>query len=331
MDRMKLCLVGYGSIARSHLQALAGEPVVWGTVMGRVPEATAAFAAEFGFERHTTDLAEALSDPTIDAVLITSPSDLHAEQAEQALRAGKHALVEIPLATRLSDVDRLDALAREKDRRLMVCHTQRYYPALVEARRWIAEGRLHVHHVATRYAFFRRENVNWAGRRRSWTDNLLWHHGCHAVDTSLWLIGATEVTVQSQVALPSSPLDIPMDLDILARTPQDQLISVSMSYNTKLTYNEYLLIGEETTLLATSDRLVSPEGVIVESSDRTGPTASPIREQDREFLAAIQEHREPALGAAAVRPAMRVLQAVQDHYEATRPAGARHSLTPSGA
>ncbi len=328
---MKLCLVGYGSIARSHLQALTGEPVVWGTVMGRVPEATAAFGAEFGFERHTTDLAEALSDPTIDAVLITSPSDLHAEQAEQTLKAGKHALVEIPLATRLSDVDRLDALAREKDLRLMVCHTQRYYPALVEARRWIAEGRLHVHHVATRYAFFRRENVNWAGRRRSWTDNLLWHHGCHAVDTSLWLIGATEVTVQSQVALPSSPLDIPMDLDILARTPQDQLISVSMSYNTKLTYNEYLLIGEETTLLATSDRLVSLEGVIVESSDRSGPTASPIREQDREFLAAIQEHREPALGAAAVRPAMRVLQAVQDDYEATRPAGARHSLTPSGA
>src|SRR5713101_5830575 len=137
-----MCLVGYGSIARAHLEALAGEPVTWDTVMGRVPEATASFAREFGFKRHTTDLDEALSDPSIDAVLITSPTDLHAEQTEKALRAGKHALVEIPLATSLRDADALGSLARERGKQLMVCHTQRYYPPLLEARRWIAEGRL---------------------------------------------------------------------------------------------------------------------------------------------------------------------------------------------
>jgi len=115
----------------------------------------------------------------------------------------------------------------------MVCHTQRYYPTLVEARRRIAAGELHVHHVSTRYAFLRRENINWAGRRRSWTDNLLWHHGGHAVDTSLWLLGATGGSVTSQVALPSLPLDIPLDLDILIRTPKDQLLNVTMSYNSR--------------------------------------------------------------------------------------------------
>src|SRR4029077_16591853 len=144
-----------------------------------------------------------------------------------------------PLATNLEDADRLDALAKRLGRCLMVCHTQRYYPALVEARRRIADGELHVHHVVSRYGFLRRENVNWMGRRRSWTDNLLWHHGGHAVDTSMWLLGATNGTVTSQVALPSAPLNIPLDLDILIRTPSDQLITVGMSYNSRFNYNEY--------------------------------------------------------------------------------------------
>jgi 2-hydroxy-4-carboxymuconate semialdehyde hemiacetal dehydrogenase len=308
---MNICLVGYGSIARAHMQALAHEPVTFHTVMGRLAEPTAAFAAEFGFHRHTTNLDEALADPEIDAVLITSPTDLHANQTEKALRAGKHALVEIPLATSLAEADALAKLAREQQRCLMVCHTQRYYPSLVEAQRWIADGRLHVYHVSTRYGFLRRENVNWMGRRRSWTDNLLWHHGCHAVDTSLWLLGANHVTVKSQVARPTHHLNIPMDLDILMRTPQDQLIAVSMSYNTKIPYNEYLLIGEETTLLATNERLVSPDGVLVERS-QAEPGPSSIQLQDREFLDAIREGREPAISPAAVRPAMTVLQAVQE-------------------
>lgn len=308
---VNICLVGYGSIARAHVQALAGEPVTFHTVMGRLAEPTAAFAEEFGFRRHTTDLDEALADPAIDAVLITSPTDLHAQQTEKALRAGKHALVEIPLATSLTDVDALSAVARENRRCLMVCHTQRYYPPLVEARRWIAEGRLHVYHLCVRYGFLRRENVNWMGRRRSWTDNLLWHHGCHAVDTALWLLGATEVSVASQVARPSHHLNIPMDLDILMRTPEDQLIAVSLSYNTKISYNEYLLIGEETTLLATNNRLTSPEGVLVDTT-QAEPAPSSIQLQDREFLAAVREGREPAISASAVRPAMRVLQLVQD-------------------
>lgn len=312
---MNICLVGYGSIARSHVQALAGEAVTFHTVVGRLPEPTAAFAAEFGFRRYTTDLDEALADPAIDAVLIASPTDLHASQAEKALRAGKHALVEIPLATSLAEADSLAELARQQRRCLMVCHTQRYYPALVEARRWIEEGRLHVYHVCTRYGFLRRENVNWLGRRRSWTDNLLWHHGCHAVDTSLWLLGATETTVQSQVARPSYHLGIPMDLDILMRTPLDQLIAVSLSYNTRLPYNEYLLIGEETTLLVSNGRLSSPDGVLVEP-DRPEPGPGSIQRQDQEFLAAVREGREPTISPAAVRPALWVLQRVQDQARA---------------
>ncbi|HUX86565.1 MAG TPA: Gfo/Idh/MocA family oxidoreductase [Chloroflexota bacterium] len=310
---MNLALLGYGSIARSHMKALAGEDVRLRTVMGRLSEPTAAFAAEYGFERHTIDLDEVVGDPAVDAVIITSPTDVHAAQAERVLRAGKHALVEIPLATSLAEVDRLAQLAREQKRCLMVCHTQRFQPAIVEARRWIADGRLHVHHVLARFGFLRRENVNWLGRRRSWTDNLLWHHGCHAVDTSLWLLGATDATVTSQTAPPSPYLHIPLDLDVLLHTASDQLISVNMSYNTMIKFNDYLLIGEETTLLATLQRLESPDGVLLDKTSETDSGA--IQAQDREFLAAIREEREPAVSAVSVRPTMAALQAAQDQYD----------------
>ncbi|HLZ07669.1 MAG TPA: hypothetical protein VKT80_03710, partial [Chloroflexota bacterium] len=156
-------------------------------------------------------------------------------------------------------------------------------------------------------------------------DNLLWHHGGHAVDTSLWLLGATDGTVASQVALPSAPLNIPLDLDILIRTPKDQLIAVSMSYNSRFNYNEYLLIGEETTLIATNTRIDGPDGPIFEEATRVGPASDSIRSQDREFLAAARQNRAPAISAMAVRPAMKVLQTVQDQFDGWAPRGAQHT------
>src|SRR5688572_10002749 len=149
--------------------------------MGRLPAPTRAFADEFGVELATTDLDELLADQRVEAIIVCSPTGLHAEQTERALRAGKHVLCEIPLATSLAETDHLIQVAKKSRRRLMVCHTERFYPTLGEVRRRVAAGELHPHSIVSRFGFFRRENVNWVGRRRSWTDNLLWHHGCHAV------------------------------------------------------------------------------------------------------------------------------------------------------
>src|SRR5439155_1795908 len=153
--------------------------------VGRRPEATEAFAREWGFEHRTLSLEEALGRPGLDAVVICSPSEQHAGQAEKALAAGKHALVEIPLAMSLADAERVTALAERSGLRLMVAHTERFFPALHELRRQIEAGELHPHHLDCRWFFLRRSNVNWEGRRRSWTDNLLWHHACHVVDPAL--------------------------------------------------------------------------------------------------------------------------------------------------
>jgi 2-hydroxy-4-carboxymuconate semialdehyde hemiacetal dehydrogenase len=313
---VRIAILGYGSIARQHLEALRSLPdISFAWVMGRVAESAAEFAREFGFSRSTAELDDVLNDADVDAVVITSPTDLHASQTEQALRAGKHVLCEIPLATSLEEVDRLIGIADVTGRQLMVCHTQRFYPALIEARRQISSGALTPYSVMSRYMFQRRQNVNWMGRQRSWTDNLLWHHGCHAVDAALWLLGAPAASVSAELASPSGALGIPMDLAIAMRTASGQVVSVAMSYNTHVALHDYVIIGEQTTLVFDSGELRSPQGVVVPKQD-TQNLNTPILAQDNEFLASVAQRREPAVSARSVRPAMAALQGAQDSLAA---------------
>lgn len=307
-------IIGYGTTANSHARILQGEGVALESVIGRLPEHTAEFAQRHGIPHATTDLAEALARTPLDLVVICSPSAAHAEQTEQALLVGKHVLVEIPLAMSYLDAERLSRLAAERGLTLMVAHTHRYNPANQEVKRRIVDGRLTVHNIVSRYVFLRRENVDWSGRRRSWTDNLLWHHGCHATDMCLWLLGETKpgmVDVTAHVAQPDAAMGIPMDLSLLLRTRGDSLASVNMSYNSHLSLYDYLIIGQEESLLISEGKLVGKTGVILD------PALSPdgVRSatlQDREFLAAIRERREPAISAASVLPAMWALQQVAD-------------------
>lgn len=335
---MNIGLLGYGSIAVSHVKAIGAIRATpgWGElrlhgVMGRLAEATAAFAREHGAAVATTDLDELLADDALDAVIVCSPSDAHAAQTERALRAGKHVLCEIPLALSLADSDRLTALADARGLRLMVCHTQRYYAPLVEARRLIAAGELHPHAIVGRYMFGRRENVNWQGRQRSWTDNLLWHHGCHAIDAALWLLGAAEsgetVETTAQLALPGGTLGIPMDLTVTMRTARDQLATVAMSYHVSFPVHDYLIIGEERSIVFDNGTLRDDKGVLVPAGAKEGIDA-PIPQQDLEFFTAIREGREPAISGRSVRPAMAALQAAQDSLAARLAATGRGATHP---
>ena len=327
---MTIAILGYGSIAQDHARTVAalsktaaGRDLRMYGVFGPKADPTTAFGREFGMPVATTDHDELLADQNVEAVIVCSPSPRHAEQTEQWLRAGKHVLCEIPLALSLAETERLTALADEVDRRLMVCQTQRYQPALIEARRLVAAGEIHPHAIVSRYMFGRRENINWRGRRRTWTDDLLWHHGCHAVDAALWLLGVADrdetAETVAQVALPGHDLDIPMDLSLVMRTPRDQLVTVAMSYHTHIPVHDYLVIGEERTLLYADGRLRDNDRLLVDQV-QTDPSDldSPIARQDAEFFAAIREGREPAVSGRSVRPAMAALQAAQDTLTARR-------------
>jgi len=315
---MNLCMVGYGTIAKAHTQAFRDEGVTLDTVVGRLPERSAAFASEQGYARSTTDLAEALARPEIDLVAICSPSEAHAAQTEQALMADKHVLVEIPLATTYTEGRLLAGLARERGRTLMVCHTHRYRSQTQEAKRRIMAGELTLHHIVSRYVFLRRENRDLTGKARSWTDNLLWHHGGHATDLCLWLLGVTDIaglSVTSQIALPDQKMASFLDLTLLVRTPQDQLVSVNMSYNSHVSLYDYLLIGREESLVLPGQ---GPDPV------------NGVAAQDRDFLAAVRDGSEPAISAESVLPALWVLQQAQDQYDAflQHHPGALHPIAP---
>jgi 2-hydroxy-4-carboxymuconate semialdehyde hemiacetal dehydrogenase len=312
---MRFCFVGYGSIAKSHARALAGmEGVAFDVVVGPRPEPLAQFAAEFGFAAQTTSLEVALARPSVDAVLITSPSEVHAAQAELALCAGKHVLVEIPLAMSERDADWVTKVAEDKGRVLMVAHTQRFMPALVALRERVQAG-LRIHHVVCRWFFLRRENVNWEGRRRSWTDNLLWHHSCHVVDAVLWTLGCEPVagSVRGVAGPPHAQLGIPFDLEIGWRTPTGGLVQIAMSYNSHRAVHDYLFIGEQETLLFQGSRLLAPDDTDLLSADARSVNA--IAVQDAEFLAAVRDGRPASVDAHAVLPAMAVLQQVQDQID----------------
>lgn len=319
---MNIAIIGSGSIAGEHATAIRalqqtgrGGDLVLDSVVGRRAEEAHTFAHTHELRVGTTQLDDVLGDPAIDAVIVTTPTDLHAAHTERALSAGKHVLCEIPLATSLSDTDRLIALADSVDRRLMVCQTQRFFRPLIEARRMVEDGEIHVYAAVSRYLFNRRNNINWKGRNRSWTDNLLWHHTCHAVDATLWLLGSEVVDTSAQIAPLDPATGIPMDISIVMRTAQDQIATVVTSYHAILPQHDYLLIGAETSVQYVNQELHSPNGLLIPATG-DDPLPDAVPRQNAEFFAAIREEREPAVSGRSVRPAMAVLQVVQEIFDA---------------
>jgi 2-hydroxy-4-carboxymuconate semialdehyde hemiacetal dehydrogenase len=315
VEGLHVAVVGYGQIARSHTRILSAEGHHLDWLIGRVPERTAAFAAEHGYARHGTSLEEALRDPAVEAVVLCTPSEQHAAQTAACLAAGKHVLVEIPLAMSYIEGRGLAETARRKGLTLMVAHTHRYGGAVRRAKERIASGQLTLLSVTARYMFLRRENVGASGYVRSWTDNLLWHHGQHATDMVLWLLGVDapgQVEVSSALAPPDAGLGIPLDLSLVLRTARGQIGTVAMSYNSHVSLYDYVLVGVEDTLLIEQGVLRNREGVLYDPRQDGSDERNSGLLQDREFVAAVREGRPPAIDAGAVLPALEVLQRAQD-------------------
>lgn len=326
---LRIAIVGYGQIATSHTRIMTQDRHALRWLIGRVPDKTATFAQEHGFANHSTRLEDALTDAHVDAVVLCTPSEQHADQTERCLRAGKHVLVEIPLAMTFAEGEHLAQLALETGLTVMVAHTHRYGGAIQRAKQQIDAGELTLHNVVARYMFLRRENVGANGYVRSWTDNLLWHHGQHATDMVLWLLGVEkpgEVEVTSLLALPDQVLDVPLDLALTIRTPRDQVATVSMSYNAHISLYDYVLIGREDTLIVENGVLRNKSGVLYDPKADLSEGRNSGLLQNREFVAAIREGRQPAISANSVLPALHVLQQAQDSYDDWRRGKGAHPI-----
>ena len=315
---MNVLMVGSGSIAGFHSRAIRELGHTLYHVVGRRESQVSEFAAQVGFGRHGIDLERGLDDPAVDAVVITSPSDFHLAHAQAALERKIPTLLEIPVATSLADAVAVEQAAHAADTPVMAAHTRRFQPAMLHIRAMVSDGTLTVHHAVQRYGFIRRRNVNWVGYQRSWTDNLIWHHGGHAMDAWMWVLGVSEVEVSAKLGPPHHHLEIPMDISIALKSASGQIGSISLSYNTHQTLDDALFIAEEDTIVANyaTGTLVGKDGVIFDAGMTEVVPHDVITAQDREFFAAVDEQRDPNPTVSDVLPSLRALQVVQDTYSA---------------
>ena len=313
---MRIALAGAGAFGEKHLDALGrivGVEVV--SLIGRRLEPTQAVAARYGIGHATTDLARTLARDDVDAVILCTPTQMHAAQAVQCMDAGKHVQVEIPLADSLADAEAVLAKAQATGLTCMVGHTRRFNPSHQWLHRRIAAGELAVQQMDVQTYFFRRQNMNAKGEARSWTDHLLWHHAAHTID--LFAYQAGPIVAANAIAGPMHPeLGIAMDMSIQLKSASGAICTLSLSFNNDGPLGTFFrYICDNGTWIARYDDLVTGRE---EPVDLSGVAVSNngIELQDREFVSAMREGREPNASAAQVLPCYRVLAALEKQLAA---------------
>jgi 2-hydroxy-4-carboxymuconate semialdehyde hemiacetal dehydrogenase len=313
---VKIALAGQGAFGVKHLEALRNIPDVEViSLTGSRPETAEEVAKKFGIPHWTGDLAETLAQPGLEAVILATPTQMHAAQAEQVMRAGKHVMIEIPIADNLADAERIAQVQRETGLIAMGGHTRRFNPSHQWIHHRINAGELKIQQMDVQTYFFRRTNTNALGQARSWTDHLLWHHACHTVDLFQYQTGET-ATHAVGVQGPIHPeLGIAMDMGILMKVPGGAICTLSLSFNNDGPLGTFFrYICDNGTYIARYDDLTDGKN---EPIDLTGVAVSMngIELQDREFIAAIRGKREPNSSVAQVLPAMRTLDRIERTLE----------------
>ncbi len=305
---IKVALAGAGAFGIKHLDGIRlidGVEVV--SLVGRELEKTREVAQKYGIAHVGTDLAHTLALPEVDAVILCTPTQMHAAQAIACLQAGKHVQVEIPLADSLRDAYAVAELQRRSGLVAMCGHTRRFNPSHQWVRQRIVDGRFNLQQMDVQTFFFRRSNMNALGQPRSWTDHLLWHHAAHTVD--LFAHQARSPVVKaSAVQGPIHPtLDIAMDMSIQLKAASGAICTLSLSFNNDGPLGTFFrYIGDSGTYLARYDDLYTGKDEKIDVSG-VDVSVNGIELQDREFFAAIRESREPNASVAQVLPCYEVL------------------------
>ena len=318
---MKICVAGQGAFGQKHLDALKRIPDVEVTsLVGGNQDATAEVAKKYGIPHFTGDLSEGIK--RADAVILTTPTQMHFRQGEQVMRAGKHVLIEIPVADSVADSERLVAIAKETGVTAMAGHVRRFNPSHQWVHNKITKGELKVLQMDVQTYFFRRTNMNAAGKPRSWTDHLLWHHAAHTVDLFQYQAGET-VSDCYAVQGPVHPqLGIAMDMGIVMKTPSGAICNLSLSFNNDGPIGSFFrYICDNGTYNAYYDDLVDGKKNPIDLT-KVDVSMDGIELEDREFIAAIKAKREPNSSLAQVLPAMKVLGRLEQIVDPQRRAHA---------
>lgn len=317
-NTIKVALAGAGAFGIKHLDGINridGVEVV--SLVGRRLEQTREVAEKYGIGHVTTELAESLALPEVDAVILCTPTQLHASQAMECLKAGKHVQVEIPLADSLADAEAVARLQKETGLVAMCGHTRRFNPSHQWVHNKIKAGEFAVQQMDVQTYFFRRTNMNALGQPRSWTDHLLWHHAAHTVD--LFAYQAGEIVQANALQGPIHPeLGIAMDMSIQLKSSSGAICTLSLSFNNDGPLGTFFrYIGDTGTYIARYDDLVNGKEEPIDVS-RVDVSMNGIELQDREFFAAIREGREPNASVAQVLPCYKVLHQLEQQLNAAK-------------
>ena len=320
---LKIALAGGGAFGAKHVNALKRiEGVEVAAIVSSTPESARKFADEHGVGRGVGSLEEVLADDSIDAVILATPTQLHASQTIATLRAGKHVQVEIPLADSLEDAEEVLRVQQESGLVGMVGHTRRFNPSHQWVPNKITAGELTIQQMDVQTFFFRRENKNALGQPRSWTDHLLWHHAAHTVDLFAYQAGSPIVKANAIQGPIHPELGIAMDMSIQLQAENGAICTLSLSFNNDGPLGTFFrYIGDTGTYIARYDDLVNGKEEEIDVSD-VDVSMDGIELQDREFVAAIREGREPNASIAQVLPCYRVLHDLEQQVDPNREAHA---------
>ncbi|MEV4668605.1 Gfo/Idh/MocA family oxidoreductase [Microbacterium sp. LWO12-1.2] len=312
-DKIRIAVVGAnGAFGMKHLDGLANIEDAEVTVVSATSQEKAdAVAAQYGVATAVVGLDAVLERDDVDAVILATPTGLHAAQTQAVLAAGKHVQVEIPLADSLADAEATLAVAEASDRVAMVGHTRRFNPSHQLVHERIAAGEFAVQQMDVQTYFFRRTNTNAKGEARSWTDHLLWHHAAHTVD--LFAYQAGRIVQAHAIQGPIHPeLGIAMDMSIQLKSETGAICTLSLSFNNDGPFGTFFrYIGDTATYVARYDDLYDGRDQQIDVS-QVAVSFNGIELQDREFVAAIREGREPNSSLRQVIDCYRVLGALEE-------------------
>jgi 2-hydroxy-4-carboxymuconate semialdehyde hemiacetal dehydrogenase len=305
---VKVALAGAGAFGIKHLDGIRnidGVEVV--SLVSRELDKTREIAAKYGIGHVSTDLADSLALEEVDAVILCTPTQMHASQAIACMKAGKHVQAEIPLADSLRDAYAVVEMQKHTGLVAMCGHTRRFNPSHQWVHQRVEAGELNIHQMDVQTYFFRRTNMNALGQPRSWTDHLLWHHAAHTVDLFAYQCGSPIVKAHA-IQGPIHPnLGIAMDMSIQLKAASGAICTLSLSFNNDGPLGTFFrYIGDTGTYLARYDDLFNGKDEKIDVS-QVAVSMNGIELQDREFFAAIRDGREPNASAAQVLPCYEVL------------------------
>ena len=314
---IKVALAGAGAFGIKHLDGIRnidGVEVV--SLVSRELEKTRETAAQYGISHVTTDLNDSLALPGVDAVILCTPTQMHAEQSLACLRAGKHVQVEIPLADSLAGAQAVVDLAQRSGLVAMCGHTRRFNPSHQWLHNQVAAGEFNIQQLDVQTYFFRRSNMNALGQARSWTDHLLWHHAAHTVDLFAYQAGSPIVKANALQGPIHPGLGIAMDMSIQLQVANGAICTLSLSFNNDGPLGTFFrYIGDTGTYLARYDDLFTGKDERIDVS-KVAVSMNGIELQDREFFTAIREGREPNASVAQVLPCYQVLHKLEQQLKA---------------